>query len=79
MDPGFTLEKIIEMQMQKYAEAISEVSNKATMELAIENVTIITEFLFILKVLNNAIKIIYLYVDIKINKTYMGKCHEIKS
>jgi len=38
-DPGFTLELIMQMQMQKYGNQISEISNKATMELNIENVS----------------------------------------
>jgi len=37
-DPDFTLELIMEMEMQKYADQISEISNKATMELNIERV-----------------------------------------
>lgn len=45
-DAGFTLELIMQMQMQKYAEQISEVSNKATMELNIENVTVLRLFYF---------------------------------
>ncbi|XP_025195967.1 dynein heavy chain 2, axonemal [Melanaphis sacchari] len=36
-DPGFTLELIMQMQMQKYGNQISEISSKATMELNIEN------------------------------------------
>lgn len=37
-DPNFTLELIMELEMQKYADQISEISNKATMELNIEHV-----------------------------------------
>jgi len=40
-DPSFTLEQIIQMEMQKFEDQISEVSNKATIELNMENVTII--------------------------------------
>ncbi|XP_026819508.1 dynein heavy chain 2, axonemal-like [Rhopalosiphum maidis] len=36
-DPSFTLELIMQMQMQKYGNQISEISSKATMELNIEN------------------------------------------
>lgn len=44
-DSSFTLELIMEMEMQKYADQISEISNKATMELNIENVRQTTDFL----------------------------------
>lgn len=37
-DRSFTLGVIIQMKMQKHGEQISEISNKATMELNIENV-----------------------------------------
>lgn len=37
-DRSFTLGLIIQMKMQKHGEQISEISNKATMELNIENV-----------------------------------------
>lgn len=43
-DPDFTLEKIMQMEMQKYGDQINEISNRATMELNIENVTIIIVF-----------------------------------
>lgn len=39
MSEKFTLEAIAEMQMQKFAEQIGEISNAATMELAIEVVS----------------------------------------
>lgn len=35
--PDFTLEFIIKVKMQNYAEQINEISNAATMELLIEN------------------------------------------
>lgn len=39
MSEDFTLEAIIKMQMHNFAEQISEISNMATMELAIEVVS----------------------------------------
>jgi len=41
-NPNFTLELIMKIQMQIYEDQISEISNKATIELNMENVTIIT-------------------------------------
>lgn len=48
-DPSFTLEEIIKMKMQKYEDKINEVSNRATMELNIENVIV---NLIIIKIVN---------------------------
>lgn len=41
MSEDFTLDVIIKMQMHNFAEQIGEISNTATMELAIEVVRII--------------------------------------
>lgn len=44
MDPNFTLEQIMQLQLQKYKEQISEIAYKATLEFNIENVTFIDLF-----------------------------------
>lgn len=40
-DPDFTLEAVMRLEMQKYSDQISEISNRASMELNIENVQLI--------------------------------------
>lgn len=40
MSEEFTLDAMAQMQMHKYAEEIAEISNAATMELAIELVSV---------------------------------------
>lgn len=48
LSPEFTLDAITEMEFQNFAEQISDISNSATMELAIEIVSDQTSFIHLL-------------------------------